>query len=218
MLISDKDKLNTSISVMNDYGLYRRGETIQIKIRLMSEEQVFTNTIDLVQNVSCTQDIHIFYKTCSSKNKEGWKTIYKTNDNKLIPTQIEEYIYCNVDTELQVYAILEKSVVENHDTNVLTLKAINGYKPNKNVIIKGIVAPNKEKKRLGDYLALTAIDVDIDGYSYDRSSDVLFWNIGQMDAFEEQQCHVLLEAEHVGHNTIYVCGFDYLTADKNITY
>lgn len=213
------DKATTSLSITTDYNRYRRGETIIIQAKLLASEKVFNNVINLNQylNKTCSVDFHIFYKTCSEKNTEGWKTTYKIIDGQVLPTQAEEFIYCNVDTDLKIYAKLEKNVVENHNVNVLSLKAVNGYKPNKNVTVKGMVAPNKDKKKLGDYLALTAIDIDKDGYLYDRSSDILYWNIGDMDSYETKKCNIILEAEHIGHNIAYVCGFDYLTPDMDTT-
>ena len=76
---------------------------------------------------------------------------------------------------------------------------------------------NKENKKLGDYLSLTAVDIDKEKYSYDKSLDIIYWNIGDMKSYETQKCNILLEAENVGHNTIYLCGFDYLHEDSETT-
>ena len=115
---------------------------------------------------------------------------------------------------MKALARLQKKVVENHNINILTVNAINGYKPNKDVLIKICIAPNPDNQKLGDYLALSAVDIDKEKYSYDQSSDIIYWKIGNMDSYETQTCNILLEAEEIGHNTIYVCAFDYLNPDK----
>ena len=210
-------KYNTYLKVKPDYNIYRRGETITIRVHLEADIENFVNTIDInfpYNEHPCYKNIHIYYQTCSNINIEGFKTIFKTNNPKLLPNQTEAYIYCNVDTDLQILARLQKKVVENHNVNVLTINALNGYKPNKNVIVKAFIGPNTIKKRLGDYLALTAIDIDKEKYSYDQSSDIIYWEIGDMDSYETQKCNILLEAEEIGNNTIYVCKFDYLHLDE----
>lgn len=216
--IDTQDKIEPELICVHDYGAYRRGETIPIDIKLQKQEQEFENYIEISQSLTntCQSTIHIFYKTCSEKNTEGWKTIYQTNGGKLLPNQTEEYIYCNVDTDLKILARLEKHLIENHNVNVLTINAINGYKPNKDVIIKGIISPNITKKRLGDYLALTAVDIDKEKYSYDKNSDIVYWKIDTMNSYERQKCNILLEAEHIGHNMIYIGGFDYLNKDDEM--
>ena len=37
-----------------------------------------------------------------------------------------------------------------------------------------------------------------------------------MNSYETQICNILLEAENIGHNTIRVCGFDYLLPDAEM--
>lgn len=210
-------KTASQLSYIHDYGTYRRGETIEILVQLQKQEEEFENYIEISQTItSCQSKIHIFYKACTEKNEEGWKTIFQTNGGKLLPNKTEEYIYCNVDTDLKILARLEKRIIENNNVNILTINAINGYKPNKDIIIKGIIAPNANKQRLGDYLALTAIDIDKEQYSYDRNSDIIYWNINHMDSYEKQKCNILLQAEHIGHNMIFLGGFDYLHQDEDV--
>lgn len=216
----DPDKKESYLKSISDYGTYHRGETIEIAVQLIGQEDVFMNTIDINHQIKkCCQMIHIYYKPCSNVNTEGFKTIFKTTSDNVIPNQVEELVYCGVDTDLRVLARLQKKIVEKHNVNVLTINAINGYKPNKNVLIKALIGPNIEKKRLGDYLALSAVDIDKEKYSYDQSSDVIYWQIGDMHSYETQICNILLEGEEIGDNTIYVCGFDYLKSDveKTIT-
>lgn len=209
------NKFSTKLSVLDDYGAYYRGDTIEIAVRLMAENiPTFYNYIEINHRLrACKQDIHIFYKMCTEKNTKGFKTIYRTNSDNLIPNQTDATIYCGVDTDLKILARLQKKIVENHSINVLTINAINGYKPNKEVLVKAFIGPNKDKQRLGDYLALSAVDIDKEKYSYDQSSDIVYWKIGDMESYETQICNILLEGEDVGHNTIYVCGFDYLMPD-----
>lgn len=219
-LSDDTDKKESHLSFINDYGLYRRGETVNIVVRLTGQDEKFINTIDIHHKIrQCCQKIHIFYTTCSEHNTEGFKTIFKTTSDNVIPNQIEQLIYCGVETDLRVLARLQKRIIEKHNVNVLTINAINGYKPNKNVLIKALIGPNPDKKRLGDYLALSAVDIDKEKYSYDQSSDIIYWQIGNMNSYETQICNILLEGEEIGDNTIYVCGFDYLQEDvaKTVT-
>lgn len=212
------DKQQTRLEYIHDYSLYRKGELVLIRVKLISEGAPhFVNTIELTQKGRCSHNIHIFYKPCSSTNTEGFKTIYQTNDDRLLYSQTEAMIYCGVDTDLKILGRLQKKIVENHEINILTINAINGYKPNKNVLVKALVGPNKENKKLGDYLSLTAVDIDKEKYSYDKSLDIIYWNIGDMKSYETQKCNILLEAENVGHNTIYLCGFDYLHEDSETT-
>lgn len=210
------NKFPTTLKVCDNYGAYYRGDTIEIVIRLVAERvPMFNNYIEIKHQLkSCKQDVHIFYKTCSEKNTKGFKTIFKTNSDNLIPNQTDATIYCGVDTDLKILAKLQKKVVENHSINVLTINVINGYKPNKNVLIKAFIGPDETKQRLGDYLALSAVDIDKEKYSYDQSSDIVYWKIGDMQSYETQICNILLEGEDIGHNTIYVCGFDYLMPDS----
>lgn len=219
-LSDDTDKKESRLSFINDYGLYRRGETVNIVVQLTGQDEKFINTIDINHQIKqCCQRIHIFYTTCSEHNTEGFKTIFKTTSDNVIPNQIEQLIYCGVETDLRVLARLQKRIIEKHNVNVLTINAINGYKPNKNVLIKALIGPNPDKKRLGDYLALSAVDIDKEKYSYDQSSDIIYWQIGDMNSYETQICNILLEGEEIGDNTIYVCGFDYLQEDvaKTVT-
>ena len=210
----DDGKSQSKLKYLHDYNIYRKDETINITVHLSAYKDYFRNTIKINhQLINCGQTFHIFYQTCSSENEKGFKTIFKTASENIIPNQIEEIIYCNVKTDLKILAKLQKKVVENHNINVLTINAINGYKPNKNVIVKALIGPDAEKQKLGDYLALSAIDIDKEKYSYDRSSDIIYWKIGDMDSYETQICNILLEGENIGHNTIYVCGFDYLNLD-----
>jgi len=219
-LSDDTNKKESRLSFINDYGLYRRGETVNIVVQLTGQDEKFINTIDIHHQIKqCCQRIHIFYTTCSEHNTEGFKTIFKTTSDNVIPNQIEQLIYCGVETDLRVLARLQKRIIEKHNVNVLTINAINGYKPNKNVLIKALIGPNPDKKRLGDYLALSAVDIDKEKYSYDQSSDIIYWQIGDMNSYETQICNILLEGEEIGDNTIYVCGFDYLQEDvaKTVT-
>lgn len=209
-------KFTTKLKVLDDYGAYYRGDTIEIAVQLIAEQiPVFNNYIEIKHQLkACKQDVHIFYKTCSEKNTQGFKTIFKTNSDNLIPNQTDAMVYCGVDTDLKILARLQKKIVENHSINVLTINAINGYKPNKDVLVKAFIGPDESKQRLGDYLALSAVDIDKEKYSYDQSSDIIYWKIGDMESYETQICNILLEGEDVGHNTIYVCGFDYLMPDE----
>ena len=219
-LFDDTNKQDSHLSLIRDYSLYRRGETVSIMVQLTGQDEKFINTIDIHHQIKqCCQRIHIFYTTCSEHNTEGFKTIFKTTSDNVIPNQIEKLIYCGVETDLRVLARLQKRIIEKHNVNVLTINAINGYKPNKNVLIKALIGPNPDKKRLGDYLALSAVDIDKEKYSYDQSSDIIYWQIGDMNSYETQICNILLEGEEIGDNTIYVCGFDYLQEDiaKTVT-
>ena len=210
-------KQKVSLDYLNDYNIYQRGETIEIPIKLTTEEQQFTNHILINHELlSCHQTIHIFYQACDKKNEKGFDTLFKTKSYNVIPNQVKKTIYCGVDTDLKILARLEKKIIENHNVNVLTINAINGYKPNKNVLVKATIGPNASQKRLGDYLALSAVDIDKEKYSYDQSSDTIYWNIGDMNSYETQICNILLEAENIGHNTIRVCGFDYLLPDAEM--
>ena len=210
------DKHSTTMEYIHDYGLYRKGEIIEIKVKLLSlNEKQFVNNININHKIMrCSQTVHIFYQTCSAKNIEGFKTIFKTTSSNVIPNEVSAIIFCGVDTDLKILAKLQKKVVENHNINILTINAINGYKPNKDVIVKAIIGPEAEKQKLGDYLALSAVDIDKEKYSYDQSSDIIYWKIGNMDSYETQICNILLEGEHIGNNTIYVLGFDYLHLDE----
>lgn len=215
-----KNKFSTELKCLTDYSTYYRGDTIKIGVQLIAENiPSFENYITIDHKFSsCTQNIHIFYQTCTNqKNDKGFKTIFKTNSANLIANQTEAYIYCNVDTDLKILARLQKKIIEKHNVNILTINVINGYKPNKNVLVKAFIGPNVDKKRLGDYLALSAVDIDKEKYSYDQSSDIVYWKVGDMDSYETQICNILLEGEDIGHNTIYVCGFDYLMPDTEQT-
>ena len=216
---TETSKNKTSLTYFEDYSIYRRGETVEIVVKLMAEaESKFINRIKISHEIiGCNQTVHIFYQPCSTKNTEGFKTIFKTASTNVIPNQTEEYVYCGVDTCLKVLARLQKRIVENHNVNVLTINAINGYKPNKDVLIKALIGPEADKQKLGDYLALSAVDIDKEKYSYDQSSDIVYWKIGDMQSYETQICNILLEGEHIGDNTIYVCGFDYLMPDEEKT-
>lgn len=218
-LFNDANKKETKLEYIKDYGIYRRGETIEIMVKLTSHDETqFVNKINIERQMeNCNDTIHIFYHPCSTKNTEGFKTIFKTNSQNLIPNQVEEKVYCGVETDLKILAKLQKKIVENHNINILTINAINGYKPNKKVLVKALIGPEAEKERLGDYLALSAVDIDKEKYSYDQSSDVVYWKIGNMNSYETQICNILLEGEQVGDNTIYVCGFDYLFPDEEKT-
>ena len=208
------DKKQPILKYINDYNIYRKGEVINIKVHLAAPQERFINTITINhQLVDCGQSIHIFYQPCTTENTKGFKTVFKTKSDNIIPNQVEELIYCGVKTDLKILAKLQKKIVENHNVNVLTINAINGYKPNKNVLVKALIGADNAKQRLGDYLALSAIDIDKEKYSYDRSSDIIYWKIGDMNSYETQICNILLEGENIGHNTIYVCGFDYLNPD-----
>ena len=213
------NKNKTTLTYVEDYGTYRRGETVEIAVKLTAkDESKFINRIVISHAIeNCGQTVHIFYKPCSTTNTEGFKTIFKTTSSNVIPSQTEAFVYCNVATCLKILARLQKKFVENHNINMLTINAINGYKPNKNVLVKAFIGSEINNQKLGDYLALSAVDIDKEKYSYDQSSDIIYWNIGDMASYETQICNILLEGEHIGDNTIKICGFDYLMPDEEQT-
>lgn len=211
---TDDNRQKSILYVANNYVEYAPNSLITLNIHLNGVINTFKNAITIKQPLKDGKySNQIRYKLCEEGNGI-YQTTYKTNDTTLMPNDLSKTIYCNVPTELDVKAKLQKKVIEQNDLNTLLLTVTNGSKPNKDV--KVLIYIGDLSFHSGDYDILEAINVDDGQYSYDEHLDVITWYIGDMESHQSIDGNIRLSAEALGENIVRIYAYDYLNQSDDL--
>lgn len=224
----------TSISFVDNWKLYKAGQSAQIKVNLSAIHTYIKNYITFnaeIDEPTSYDEVTIYYKMCNlqeyqcgiskidfdkarecQKNKGIFLTTFKTDTYKLVEKEVSKNIYCGINSEVNISTKLEKKIIENGKINVIYLEVENGVKDNENVEIQ-IDLGRKPTEYLGDYNYIT-IDNEDGDFSYrtetvdDYEKTILTWLIGDMEAYTKSKASIKILADDIGLSNISIDAFD----------
>lgn len=218
--LSSDDKDTTILTYGNNYRRYKPGETAYIPVFLSVNLSIMINKIifnaSLYDNKSF-DEVTILYKICNIDNNQGiFKTKFMTNDDLLIPQQVQKEIYCGINSDIVLDTKIEKEVIESENINVVYINVKNQRKINKDVSIEvnlGKQLDISDKYIFeGDY---DFLDINIDAGDYAISEDedqniIITWLLGEMDIYQINKGIIKIKARDIGLSDIRISAFDYL--------
>lgn len=210
----DKNKNNVIINYDNNFKRYKPNDVAHIVLTVSSDIKRMKNYFNFYAEIDDNGDsdeVTILYKICNIPENEGiFKTIFETNDKRLVPNKISQNIYCGMDTEVKIKTKIEKQIVELTNLNVLYLDVYNQKKENKDVQIKINLGRNLEGY-LGKYEFLD-INIEDGDYSIIEKDNNIYvnWLIGKMDSFERKKGIIKIKAKDIGLSNIKIDVIDYL--------
>ena len=214
-LFLDENKYNTYILIDDDFSQYKAGESVPIHFQLIYEKVPYDNGLYINLNEDPFKDdfvagrtilIPVTYEGIKSNPKQVLETSIETISDTLTNNYVNKKIYCNIDTQVKVDASLTKTLVQQNNPNTLNIVVKNGLKPNKKVKIRiitnGYDIKNVNNITNGSYSVGT----------YQTNDDLIYWDIGNMDSYEEDRISIDLQAQKnaSGQNNICIKAFDYL--------
>lgn len=213
-ILHDEESHSPNIKYEDDFKIYEPGETISLPVYLTIKNNQMENVLTFnasLGDVGSSDEVTVLYKICNLDNNEGsFKTIFETDDQKLLPTKISKNIYCGLDTDIKISKKIEKRILESTNLNAIYLNVTNGKKENKDVEIEinlGKISP----QYLGNY---DFIDINMENGDYAITEEdgniYVNWLIGQMKSFQEENCIIKIKAKDVGLSKIQFEVFDYL--------
>lgn len=210
----DNNKNKVIMNYGNNYKRYKPGDTVVIPVFMYSKIVILQNYFTFKAELSDSgsyDEVTILYKICNIPDNEGvFKTIFKTDDKRLINNEVSKNIYCGMTSQTDTFINLSKRVIENKDLNILSINVNNNIKRNKDVEVE-VDLGKSPLEYLGNY---DFIDVSITNGDYSFSETdgkiLLNWLIGDMEEFEKESAIIKIQASDVGLVNTKVNLYDYL--------
>ena len=209
-LTINENKFNTYIIIDEDFSQYKPGDSVPIHFQLVYEKTPYDNGIYINLNEDPFKAdfvagrailIPVTYQGVKGNPNQVLETSIETVSDTLTTNSVSKKIYCNIDTQVKVDASLAKTLVQQNGSNTLNIVVKNGVKPNQRVKIRVKT----------DGYKITNINHITNG-TYSINDTLMYWDIGNMDSYKEDQISIDLQAHKnaSGQKNICIKAFDYL--------
>ena len=191
---------NTEIKVITNQIKYKAGQVVPIRVKLVGITQYLRNEIKFYPKIIEPGDkdsLIINYKICNLENNEGKiSTKFITEDYRLIPNEITKNIYCGMDTDIELYTKIIKTIVENRSMNRLYLSLNNKKRDNKDIRVL--------IREINPIERYDIIDYELDKGSLTIEDRNLLWTIDYIEEDTVIHGYIDLKAKEVGCSIIGV--------------
>ncbi len=213
-----KDKVE--LKYQNTYRRYGPGDVVTFYLDIESKLSVAKSKIQFISDLSDRKDeVTISYRICKkdSANKclnDIYKTTFKTDDINLVKNEISKNIYCGIDTEMELYAVIVDKIIEQNNFNFIYVTVKNGLKPNKDVkIVISLGEYDGDEKCTGAYEFID-ITTQSGDYGIDVNNNVLYYIIDEMDSYTEDRIIIKVKSRELGESIVTVEGYDYMHKEE----
>lgn len=213
----NKDKVE--LTYQNTYRRYGPGDVVTFYLDISSKLSVPKSQIQFISNLQYKDEITVSYRICKKDAQNNclngiYKTTFKTDDINLVKNEISKDIYCGIDTEMELYAVIVDKIIEQNNFNFIYVTVKNGLKPNKDVkIVISLGEYDGDEKCTGAYEFIDIITQNGD-YGIDVNNNVLYYIIDEMDSYSEDRITIKVKSRELGESIVTVEGYDYMHKEE----